>query len=168
MDRLELRGLLASLDLPLIQSPNIVKYPLQTWSEQTFLGKSLPEHIQEHRNFLDWAGGLKAYGRVAFGGENQFPSWSFAVSLPTGKKITLFGLWADGTIWVQPRGLPSVWGEIYRSQLGMAVNEVDLRKQWFLRKNGIADSNFLGVLKDAVLEVIKGLRQAVATNTLSS
>lgn len=153
--RLELSALVSKLNTGIIESPDRVKYPAQVWTVESFLKAAPPELQESHLEFLDWARGLARQCRVAFGEGNQFPSWSLAVSLKTGKKITLLGVYADGTLWVQPQGLPKRLGELYRSHLMKAVQGSDLGKQWFLRQKGIADLNFISTLKEAVESTLK-------------
>lgn len=155
--RLALSSLVASLDTPVIKSPDRVKYPPQVWTEDKFLQEAPVELRQHHLEFLQWAKGLAPQVRLAFGGGNQFPSWSFAINLKTGKKITLLGVYADGTVWVQPQRLPDSLGELYRRRLAGAANEADLGKQWFLHKGGIANPDFLAAVKEGVDEVLKGI-----------
>jgi len=155
--RLELKSLVSTLDTRIIESPDRVKYPPQVWTKESFLKEAPVEHQQTHVEFLQWAEGLAPQCRVAFGEGNQFPSWSFAVSLKTGKKITLLGVYADGTVWLQPQGLPERLAELYRSHLMKAVDESDLGKQWFFHSKGIANLNFLATVREAVQEVLKAV-----------
>ncbi|MBI4529620.1 MAG: hypothetical protein HY695_37960 [Deltaproteobacteria bacterium] len=98
--RLALSSLVASLAPPVIQSPDKVKYPPQVWTEESFLQAAPPEFQQNHIDLLQWGRKLAPQCTVVFGEGNQFPSWSFAVKLRTGKKITLLGVYAEGTVWV--------------------------------------------------------------------
>jgi hypothetical protein len=156
--RLELRSTIKSLKDHLIESPERVKYPPQSWTEEKFLNAAPLELQQLHLNFLHWATGLSPYFRVAYGDGNQFASWSLAVCLPTGKKETLLGVYADGTIWVQPQSVSNDVGLLYRSNLANCCDERDLGKQWFFKKLGIADPLFLATVKRALLSISDYLR----------
>jgi len=155
--RLALSSVAASLDPPVIQFPDRVKYPPRVWTEEQFLQVAPAELRQNHREFLQWAKSVAPRGRVTFGEGNQFASWSFAVNLRTGKRITLLGVYPDGTVWVQPQSLSDSLGELYRRRLAGAANEADLGKQWFLHKGGIANPDFLAAVKEGVKEVLKGI-----------
>ena len=116
--------------------------------------KKLSDHPDQHREFLDWAVALRGTSSVTFGEGNQFPSWSFIVCLPSGKHVTLFGMYPDDTIWLQPQSLPDPLGALYRESLKSVVDEREFTKQWFYRKNAIQDLSFIGTLKRAVQKVL--------------
>ena len=153
IERLSLKSEIAALDLRVIQSPARVKYPPQIWSYETFLS-SVSDHPDLHREFLDWAIALRGNSSVTFGEGNQFPSWSFNVCLPSGKYITIFGVYPDDTIWLQPQSLPDPLGAFYRESLKSVVDAREFTKQWFFRKNAIQDLPFIGTLKRAVQKVL--------------
>ena len=153
IDRLELKSEIALLNAPVIQFPKRVKYPAQIWTYEKFLA-SVSEDSDLHREFLDWAIALRGITSVSFGDGNQFPSWSFIVCLPTGKHVTLFGVYPDSTVWLQPQSLPDPLGALYRESLKGVVDEREFTKQWFFRKNAIEDLPFLGTLKRAVQKVL--------------
>jgi hypothetical protein len=153
MERLELRSEIASLDMSVIQSPNRVKYPPQIWTYETFLG-SVSDHPDLHRDLLNWAIGVRGNSSVSFGEGSQFPSWSFTVCLPAGKHVTLFGVYPDSTVWLQPQSLPEPLGALYRESLKSVVDEREFSKQWFYRKNAIVDFSFIGIFKGAIEKVL--------------
>ena len=153
IERLSLKSEIAALDLRVIQSPARVKYPPQIWTYETFLS-SVSDHPDLHREFLDWAIALRGNSSVTFGEGNQFPSWSFNVCLPSGKYITIFGVYPDDTIWLQPQSLPDPLGAFYRESLKSVVDAREFTKQWFFRKNAIQDLPFIGTLKRAVQKVL--------------
>ena len=158
IERLSLKSEIAALDLRVIQSPSRVKYPPQIWTYETFLA-SVSDHPDQHREFLDWAVALRGNSSVSFGEGNQFPSWSFTVCLPSGKHVTIFGVYPDDTIWLQPQSLPDPLGALYRESLKSVVDEREFTKQWFYRKNAIQDLPFIGTLKRAVQKVLGALEQ---------
>jgi hypothetical protein len=153
IERLSLKAEVAALEVSLIQSPNRVKYPPQIWTYDTFLS-SVSDHPDLHREFLDWAVALRGNSSVTFGEGNQFPSWSFNVCLPSGTHVTLFGVYPDDTIWLQPQSLPDPLGGLYRESLKSVVDEREFTKQWFYRKNAIQDVSFIVTLKRAVQKVL--------------
>ena len=156
IERLELRSEIASSKTPLVQSPSRVKYPVEVWTYEKFLA-SVSENTDLHRDFLDWAIGLRGNSSISFGDGNQFPSWSFNVCLPAGKHVTLFGVYPDDTIWLQPQSLPDPLDVLYRDSLKGVVDEREFTKQWFYRKNAISDAPFVGTLKRAVQKVLGAL-----------
>ena len=158
IERLSLKSEIAGSDLHVIQSPSRVKYPPETWTYEKFLA-SVSDHPKEHREFLDWAVALRGNSSVDFGEGNQFPSWSFNVCLPSGKHVTIFGVYPDDTIWLQPQSLPDLLGTHYRESLKSVVDEREFTKQWFYRKNAIQDLPFIGTLRRGVQKVLGGLEQ---------
>ena len=158
IERLSLKSEIAGSDLHVIQSPSRVKYPPETWTYEKFLA-SVSDHPKEHREFLDWAVALRGNSSVDFGEGNQFPSWSFNVCLPSGKHVTIVGVYPDDTIWLQPQSLPDLLGIHYRESLKSVVDEREFTKQWFYRKNAIQDLPFIGTLRRGVQKVLGGLEQ---------
>lgn len=120
---------------------------------ETFLG-SVSDHPDLHRDLLNWAIGVRGNSSVSFGEGNQFPSWSFTVCLPSGKHVTLFGVYPDSTVWLQPQSLPEPLGALYRESLKSVVDEREFSKQWFYRKNAIVDFPFIGILKGAIEKML--------------
>jgi hypothetical protein len=131
-----LKSEIAGLDFRVIQSPSRVKYPPEIWTYKTFLA-SVSDHPDLHREFLDWAVALRGNSSVDFGEGSQFPSWSFILCLPAGKHVTLFGVYPDSTVWLQPQSLADPLGALYRDSLNSVVDEREFTKQWFYRKNAI-------------------------------
>ena len=158
IERLSLKSEIVALDLRVIQSPSRVKYRPETWTYEKFLA-SVSDHPKEHREFLDWAVALRGNSSVTFGEGNQFPSWSFIGCLPSGKHVTIFGVYPDDTVWLQPQSLPDTPGALYRDSLKSIVNEREFTKQWFFRKNAIQDLPFIGAFRRGVQEVLGGLEQ---------
>ena len=56
--RLALSSVVASLDPPVIEFPERVKYPPRVWTEEEFLQEAPPEFKQKHAELLQWAKGL--------------------------------------------------------------------------------------------------------------
>jgi hypothetical protein len=94
--RLPLRPLAEKASPPVIKLPLSPKYPDTIWTEKLFLPEC-PAGIRPiHRQFLKWAKGV---GQIIWGRGAKNPSWTFAVPLDNGSRCTLFGVYADGTIW---------------------------------------------------------------------
>jgi hypothetical protein len=95
--RLALRPFAEKASPPVIKLPLSPKYPDRVWDRESFLA-ACPDHLRAvHKQFLTWAGGG---GQVIWGRGAKNPSWTFAVSLEKGSSCTLFGVYADGTIWL--------------------------------------------------------------------
>ena len=79
--------------------------------------------------------------------------------LPAGRHVTIFGVYPDSTVWLQPQSPPDALGSVYRESLKSVVDEREFTKQWFYRKNAIQDLPFVGTLKRAVQKVLGALEQ---------
>jgi hypothetical protein len=81
------------------------------------------------------------------------------VCLPSGKHVTIFGVYPDDTVWLQPQSLPDTPGALYRDSLKSPVDKREFTTQWFFRKNAIQDLPFIGAFRRGVQEVLGGLEQ---------
>jgi hypothetical protein len=95
--RLPVRPLAEKVSPPIIKLPLRPKYPDTIWTENLFLAACPPDLRAIHEQILKWA---KDVGQVIWGRGAKNPSWTFAVPLDSGSRCTLFGVYADGTIWL--------------------------------------------------------------------
>jgi|SRR5208337_1594159 len=113
-----------------------------------------------HKKLLTWAGDV---GQVISGRGAKIPSWTFAVPLEDGSPCTLFGVYADGTIWLYRfPDLPADRMARYTQCLQSAPKlkaALASGKLWF--QVGIQDEGVLQALRAA----IRGIRPATAADS---
>src|ERR1039458_2295379 len=147
--RLSLRPLAEASSPPVMALPPRPKYEVMVWGTESFLTKCSDELRPLQNGLLDWA---KQYGEVVFGKGAKIPSWKFDVPLDSGQRCTLFGVYANGTIWFyRMPDLPADRSARYEQCLQLAPKfEASLAsgKAWF--EVGIQEDGVLHALRAAV------------------
>jgi hypothetical protein len=95
--RLPLRPLAEKASPPVIRLPLSPKYPDTIWTKESFLAACPADLRPIHKKLLAWA---EDVGQVISGRGAKNPSWTFAVALEDGSPCTLFGVYANGKIWL--------------------------------------------------------------------
>jgi hypothetical protein len=150
--RLALRPLAEKASPPVIDLPLRPKYPDKVWDTESFLA-ACPDGLRPiHEQLLTWA---KDVGQVISGRGAKIPSWTFAVSLDDGPPRKLFGVYADGTIWLyRCPELPVDRMVRYAQCLQWAPKlkaALASGKLWF--EVGIQDEGVLPALRAAICEI---------------
>jgi hypothetical protein len=150
--RLALRPLAEKASPAVIKLPLRPKCPDTIWTKELFLAACPDDLLPMHKNLLAWA---EDVGQVISGRGAKNPSWTFAVPLEDGSHCTLFGVYADGTIWLyRSPDLPADRMAQYTQCLQSAPTlkaALASGKQTF--HVGIQDEGVLPALRAAVCEI---------------
>jgi hypothetical protein len=150
--RLPLRPLAEKASPPVIKLPLRPKCPDTIWTKELFLAACPADLRPIHEKLLTWA---EDVGQVISGRGAKIPSWTFAVPLDDGSPCTLFGVYADGTIWLyRSPDLPSDRMARYTECLQWAQTlnaALASGKQTF--HVGIQDEAVLPALRAAICEI---------------
>jgi hypothetical protein len=150
--RLALRPLAEKASPPVIRLPLRSKYSDRIWDTGSFL-KACPADLQPiHEQLLTWA---KDVGQVIWGRGAKNPSWTFAVPLDNGSRCTLFGVYADGTIWLYrspdlPADRMARYTQCFQSAPKLRAALASGKQTFHV---GIQDEGVLPALRAAICEI---------------
>lgn len=96
-ERLVLRDFVGKASPSVIALPLTPKYEARVWGRKTFLAKC-PDILRQPQ--IDLLQCAEQHGEVIWGKGAKYPSWTFAVPLESGERCVLFGVYANGKIWL--------------------------------------------------------------------
>lgn len=148
--RIELRPLAEKASPPVMVLPMRPKYDVTVWDATSFL-KECPGDLRPlQSDFLEWA---NHHGEVVWGKGAKNPSWTFVVPLENGQRCVLFGVYANGMVWLY--GSPDIPADRKRPYAKCLKSAPKLKtalesgKVWF--EAGIQDEGVLHGLRAAAL-----------------